>query len=228
MHAASATAALPNDPDPSPDPVSGRASVPTRTGRVLGLLYKLIQYGKDLAHSLQQATASTAAASVVARHFGTLNIVLVLSRIARGLRLATALEARLVSHPLREEAAPTLVRARSERPPRTAIPAAQPASRAASQLPEVPTAEEIAAALRHRPIGEVIADICRDLGIVQSHPLWGDILMVVTEFGGNYMKLFKDTLARVCTWFADLSALGQDASPAPWPQAAAACSTGPP
>jgi hypothetical protein len=39
----------------------------------------------------------------------------------------------------------------------------------------MPTAEQIAAEVRRRPIGAVIADICRDLRILPSHPLWRDI-----------------------------------------------------
>jgi hypothetical protein len=77
-------------------------------------------------------------------------------------------------------------------------------------------------------VGAVIADICRDLGIVQSHQLWGEMMMVVTEFGGNFVRLFKDTWDRMATWFTDPAALTQDGWPTPWPQAAAACGTGPP
>ena len=225
MSAASSAAALPNRPDPLADPATGHASPSTRTGRLLGLLHRLIDYGKDLAHSLQQRTAEPAA---VARHFGTLNIVLILSRITRGLRLAAALEARLVAHPLRETPTPALVRAPSGRAPRTAPSTAPRTRRPQPQLPDVPTAEEIAEALRHRPMGEVIADICRDLGIVQTHPLWSEVMKVVTEFGGNYVKLLNDALDRLFAWFADPSALNEDGSPAPWSQTAAACSPGPP
>ena len=221
MNTVSATAALPYRPDPPRDPAAGDARAPTRTGRLLGMLHKLIDYGKDLVHSLQQRTAATA------RHFGTLNILLILSRITRGLRLATALEARLVSHPLREPATPAAARAPSDRAPPTAKPATPRANRTASLLPDVPTAEEIAEALRHRPVGEVIADICRDLGIVQSHPLWGEVLMVVNEFGGNYVRLFKDILDRVNVWILEACAL-ENERPMPLPQAVAACGTGPP
>ena len=224
VFAASTPAALPNDPDPPQDRAAGNTPGPTRTSRLLGLLHKLIGYGKDLAHSLQQRTAAPAA---VGLHFGTLNIVLILARITRGLRLAAALEARLVSHPLREAATLPAVRAPFDRVPRTAAPSAPRPRKAASQLPDVPTAEEIAAALRHRPIGEVVADICRDLGITKSHPLWGEVMMVVTEFGGNYVKLLNDVLDRMHVWFADPSALSQG-WPAPCPQPAAACGTGPP
>ena len=227
MHAASATAALPNDPDPPPDPATGSALAPSRTGRLLGLLHKLIDFGKDLAHSLQQCTADTVPTAVT-RRFGTLNIVLILSRIARGLRLATALEARLAAHPVREATAPAVARAPSDPTPRTTRPVARRASRTPPQLPDVPTAEEIAAALRHRPVGAVIADICRNLGIVPSNPLWDEVMMVVTEFGGDPAKLLMDAAARVCARFPDLNWVPQDRPPAPWSQPAAACGTGPP
>jgi hypothetical protein len=223
MFTTSSTAAPPDDPAPPQDGVTGNV----RTGRLLGLLHKLLDHGKDLIRSLQQRTTA-AAPVVVARNFGTTNVALILLRILRGLRLATALEARLVRHPIREAEAPAAVRAPSERVRRTAQPDSQRRSRAASQLPDIPTAEDIAEAARHRPVGAVIADICRDLGIVQSHPLWGDIMMAVTEYGGNFVRVFKDTLDRVSAWFLAACAASQDGWQASWPQAAAACGTGPP
>ena len=227
MSAASTTAALPYRPDPPPDPAPAHAPAPTCTGRLLGLLRKLIDYGKDLTHALQQSTAATTVFTI-ALHFGTRDIAQILARIARGLQLANALEARLIRQPVREAATSAVVRAPPERKPRSAQPAEPRASEAASPLALLPTAEEIAAALRHRPVGAVIADICRDLGITQSHPLWGEVLMVVTEYGGNFPRLVQDVLDRMGAWFADLATVGQDEWPAPWPQAAAACGTGPP
>jgi hypothetical protein len=96
------------------------------------------------------------------------------------------------------------------------------------QLPDMPTPDEIAEAARHRPIGAVIADICRDLGITQSHPLWGEVMMVVTEFGGNLVTLVEDIVDRLCWWDRDPAAFEQLGWSAPDPQAAAAYSTGPP
>src|SRR5579872_6680316 len=118
MSATSTAAALPADPspdlaaDPRLDPVAVSAQVPSRTGRLLGLVRKLIDYGKILAHTLQQRTTATTLFAV-ALHFGTRDIALILARISRGLLLADALEARLVSHPVREVS--TLVRAPSDR-----------------------------------------------------------------------------------------------------------------
>jgi hypothetical protein len=46
----------------------------------------------------------------------------------------------------------------------------------------------------------VIADICHDLGIVPVHPLWGEVMMIVTEFGGSIVKLIEDVIDRLCFW----------------------------
>ena len=231
MSAASITAALPDRPGSPPesfrDPAADTAPAPSRAGRLFGLLRKLIDYGKDLAHTLQQRTSATTLFTV-ARHFGSSDITLILARITRGLRLANALEARLVSRPERDIAGLALVRAPLDRTRRTAQPAAQRGGGATSALALVPTAEAIAAALRHRPVGAVIADICRDLGIVPAHPLWREMMLVVIEHGGSVVKLLKDVLDRVFARSADPSAIEQDGWPAPWQQAVAACGTGPP
>jgi hypothetical protein len=227
MSAASITAALPARPGSPLDPAAASAPAPSRIGRLFGLVRKLIDYGKDLAHTLQQRTAAKTLFTV-ARHFGTRDIELILARIARGLLLANALEARLVSRPVREVSALALVRAPLDRPRRTAQPAAHCAGGAASGLALVPTARDIAAALRHRPVGAVIADICRDLGIAPAHPLWREVMLVVTEYGGSATKLLKDTIDRVCASYPDPSAVEQDGWPAPSQQAVAVCGTGPP
>jgi len=219
MSAAFATAELPNRPDPTPDPAAAPAPTQSRTARLVGLLHKLIDYGLELVCSLQQ-TPAVATLLVVARHFGTRDIALILSRITRGLQLAGELEAKLVRRPLPEAVAQDFFRMpvdRAPRSPRSSAPRAP--------LPEMPTAAEIAAAVRDRPAGEVIADICRDLGIVPSHPLWDEIWMVVTEFGGNVMRLYHDTMDRMCAWETDPTLLTDDGWAERWAQVAA---TGPP
>src|SRR6185312_12221794 len=170
MPAAPVTAALLTTPDRPSDPAADRpvdaaterAPAQPRFGCVLSLLRRLIDYGQDLARSVRQRAAA-GTLFTVALQFGTRDVALILARITRGLMLANALEARLLSRPVRRDAVPApvctpAVRAPADRPrrtPRQAVP-----HRA---LPDLPTAEEIAAALRHRPAAAVIADICRDL-----------------------------------------------------------------
>jgi hypothetical protein len=227
MSAAPATAALPNNPDPPQDPATANTPAPTRTGHLIGFLHKLIDYGRSLTRLVQQH-ADTPVPSAVAGMFGTLNAALILMRIVRGLRLAAALETRLLAHPLREGAAPVLVQAPPDRAPRPQPTRPRPSRAMTCHLPDMPTAEEIAEAARHRPIGAVVADICRDLGITQSHPLWGEAMMVVTEFGGNLVTLVKDIVDRLCWWERDPAAFEQFGWSAPDSPAAAACGTGPP
>jgi hypothetical protein len=243
MTAASATAALPNDPDTAPDPAAGppqdarpeppldpaadRAPRPSRAGRFRSLLRKLIDYGEELVRSVQQRAAAGTLISI-ALHFGTLDAAVILARIARGLRLANALEARLLIRPVRLDARPAPAGLAPVRAPPAG--AERTARRAVKRpaLPDVPTAEEIAAALRHRPAAAVIADICRDLGIVPAHPLWGEVMAVLSEHGGGFVKYFKNVMDRMCLWLTARAAAYAEARPAPRSQPAAACATGPP
>src|SRR6185312_1351320 len=238
MSAAPATAALPNTPDPPADPamVPATSRSPTQScaTRVVSLLRKLIDYGHDLARTVQQRAAAGTLLTVMV-HFGTRDIALILARITRGLRLASALEARLASRPVRPDTTPAAARAPTESAKRTARRVAQ-----RPHLPDVPTAEEIAAALRHRPAAAVIADICRDLGIVPAHPLWGEVMTVLSGHGGNFMTFLNDVMDRVfpCRTVGRSAASAADADgwpvspshPVAHPAAhpAAACGTGPP
>ena len=63
-------------------------------------------------------------------------------------------------------------------------------------LARTPTPEQIAEEIRRRPIGEVICDICRDLGIVPAHPLWQELREAIIFEGGRYTALFLDMFKR--------------------------------
>ncbi len=61
------------------------------------------------------------------------------------------------------------------------------------RIAHLPTPEQIAAKVRRQPIA-VIADICRDLGIMPSHPLWRELQVVIIGEGGSLANLIKDIL----------------------------------
>jgi hypothetical protein len=74
----------------------------------------------------------------------------------------------------------------------------------------LPTPEQIAAEVRRRPIGAVIADICRDLGIMPNHPLWRELREVIIRHGGNLAVLVKDIITQATStisrrWSAGMS-----------------------
>ncbi len=216
-----------NRPDPHQvRPVTG-ADAPSRTGRLLGLVHMLIDYGRQLATTLQQRTSTTNLADVT-RHFGTIDIGEILACITRGLLRAAALETRLSGRLARQPSEPATPSAPPRRQPRAARRVDRSASLTDTSLAHLPTPEDIAAEVRRRPVGAVIADICRDLGIVPSNPLWRELSLAIIENGGNLATLFKDTWKRVSTWLIDLPAAVHPAGPAPHRPFAVTPGTGPP
>jgi hypothetical protein len=168
---------------------------PTPSDRLLRLVRKLIDYGKQLGAALTQRTADLAS---VTRDFGTKDIALILARIRCGLERANLLEARIIDEAAQLDAGaarPAAVAPRA--PPATPRPPAPPKQQPDPTLARLPTSEEIAEEVRQRPIGAVLADICRDLGIVPSHPLWLELMVLVPEHGGNFPALFEDIWDRV-------------------------------
>jgi hypothetical protein len=171
----------------APDPTTE----PSRSFRLLDLVRKLIDYGRELAATIRQRTAAD---PIFAKaRFGTTDLALLFARIARGLQLANALEARVLRSSAQLDAGPAQSRARS-------APRAPAAPRVAAEadpgLAHLPTPEQIAAEVRRKPIGAVIADICRDLGITGSHPLWREVQRAIILHGGNLARLVSDILDR--------------------------------
>ena len=210
--------------------------MPIRIGRVLGVLRRLIDYGKQLATTVQQRAAAPGF-TLFARPFGTADVAVILARITAGLRRAAALEARLCERAARgRDLTPTPARMpapHQPRPPRqVAPPDSQPATPAENpRLARLPTEQEIAAEVRRRPVGAVIVDICRDLGIAPGdcdRAFWDELRHAIIAYGGS-VAAFLDTLGKrlfacVCGDHAD------PAHPA-WPTAPPGLSpvaTGPP
>jgi hypothetical protein len=155
---------------------------------LLCVLRKLIDYGKELALTLQERTASTNLFDIKMR-FGRVDVAAIIACITRGLLLAVALEARLISHPVRPEAEPTPARAKSRRKRRPALSAEQAAAEAEARLFRLPTPAQVAAAVRGRPAGSLLVDICRDLGLDCTHPLWNELRSAIIDNDGNYGTL---------------------------------------
>jgi hypothetical protein len=194
-------------PDASP------AAKAAHTTGLLSLLRKVFDYGKEVIAVLQRQTPYTVEhVGKVALRFGTPNIKLIAQRVMRGLHLALALKDRLTGAvapppPAPARAAPPR---QSPHPPRPVPAYRRPAGRdrddaiAASEaaddaalLKRLPTAKEIAARMLRRSIGTVIAEICLDLGITPSHPLWQKLRLAATCNGGRFTRLIRITTWRV-------------------------------
>jgi hypothetical protein len=164
---------------------------PSRSANLLGLVRKLIDYGKELTATIRRRAFTDP--GFVISCFGTADVAQILARIARGLHRANALEARLLRNADRLDATPRGASspATPHAPRQTTAPAADEAN---PRLTRLPTPEQIAAKVRRQPIGAVIADICRDLGILPSHPLWRELQAVIIREGGSLANLVKDIL----------------------------------
>ena len=123
----------------APDP----PTQPSRSASLLGLVRKLIDYGRELAATIRQRVITDPTS--VRCCFGTADVALILARICRGLHRADALEARLLSNADRLDAAPR--GASSPRKPRGPRPAAAPAAdEADARLIHLPTPDRLATA----------------------------------------------------------------------------------
>ena len=175
---------------------------PSRSGRLLSLVRKLIDYGKELTANLRQGAVPSGMTNLA--RFGTSDLSLILARIAQGLLRAGLLQEKIALTADRLDAEPQPKPAQSPRAPRTLPCAAQTPSpqRAQTQQPadadprlaSLPTPDQIAAKVRRQTIGAILADICRDLGIAPSHPLWKELRSAIKAYGGNYIRLVADWL----------------------------------
>ena len=211
-------------------------TTPTALGRVLSLVYKLIDYGRLLADTVQHRAAAPGFA-LFARPFGTTDLTVIMARITNGLRRAAALEVRLCRRAaLGQDLAPAPVRMPAARGPCPAQQSAPPDPRPASnpadpRLARLPTEEAIAAELRRRPIGAVIADICRDLGIMPGQldrAFWDELSHAIVTYGGSLAGFLGNLNRRL---FAPDPAEQADPADPGWPAAPPrrpAPATGPP
>lgn len=193
MPASANTAALAPNPDPHQDQAA--AGLPARAAGLRRVLGKLIAHGKRLAEDLTRRSSGMTVMWIAVR-FGTKDIALILARITRGLRMAAALQATLPAQPKPARRVDPARPAPGVRKPRTR-PAPVPRNNADSVLGTLPTSKEIAAQLRDRPVGEVLAEICRDLGILTADSFWQELEGVLLENGGDLDSVIQDADNRI-------------------------------
>jgi hypothetical protein len=217
-------AAQPSAPITDPDPPRAAATVPGRLNRVLSLVRRLIDFGKQLASTIQQRAAAPGF-PLSAIPFSTADLALILARITSGLRRAAALEAALCRRADRgQDLTPTPVRMPAARAPRPARQVAPPDTQPADhpqdpRLARLPTEQEIAAEIRRRPIGAVIVDICHDLGITPGQldrAFWDELRHAIITYGGSLAGFIGNLNTRV---FAFLSGDHTDPADFSWPAA---------
>ena len=220
-------------PTPEPDPPRAGADTPTRLGRVLGLVRKLIDYGKKLAVTVQQRAGTPGFARFVSP-FGTADLAVILARITCGLRRAAMLEARLCRRVERgQELTVAPIRLPAMGAPGATRELAPPDARPTEdpRLARLPTEEEIAEEVRRRPIGAVIVDICCDLGIAPGdleRGFWDEINIAIIMYGGSGVRFFNDLRRRSSAFLLGHLSDGADPGwPAPSPRLPVPA-TGPP
>jgi len=183
---------------PNPQPAVHGTNAPSRTTRLLGFLHRLVDYGRELAHSLRQGL-TVRELHPVALCFGTPDVMLILRRIADGLRIAGMLQARLETRIARTDNAPP----RPQPSPLTAAQAearraSRRATRAAARLGQLPSARDIADDLGRRPTWVVVAEICHRFGIVPDHgEIRQEMLAIIVGNGGNIARIFMGSFERL-------------------------------
>lgn len=159
---------------------------PVRTLRLLGLIRTLIDYGKHLIVTARMQ-AGTPGFLAFAKTFGTASLKLLIARIGCAISRAVHLEQKLggtapAGGPRRPVTTRRAPRARPAAPAtraqvRPAGPAQDP------ELAHLPTVAQIVAEIRRHPMEQVIATICRDLGITPEHALWQQLDQALASFG---------------------------------------------
>jgi len=177
--------------------------VPSRSGRLLSLVRTLVAYGHQLLASLRPGTTTIRHDPAhLVRTFGTSDLVVILTRIALAIRRAGFLERKIIRTAAQIDSGPQPEPEPLPRAPRRARPGGPARPRQTlpddtlSVLGRLPNLDQLAARVRRQPIGAVLADLCRDLGITRSHPLWDQLHDAINEFGGNFIRLAMERLNR--------------------------------
>ena len=239
MSAALAIAEPFHPPGPTQDRPAAVASAaaPCRITRILVLIRWIISYGTELASTLHQRATQPSFQSFV-RRYRKRDLAVIFARIKRGLIIAGALEAKLAARAAKgRDIAPPPLRMPPPHAPRSDAAKQPRAPRRTNfvDLPidRLPTAEEIASELRRRPLGAILVDICRDLGMLPGDmpgAQWEELSDIITFYDGNVATL---TCREFNGWLRDnrarlLGSGGEPAPPVEHQDATPVLSTGPP
>jgi hypothetical protein len=162
-------------PPSEPQPKAVRAN-PSMAVALLNIIRTLVDFGQKRLAAIQARQLDRQEVRDTGHAFGTFNLSVIVARIMRGLRLAAALEQRVVAASARPNLPQPLPRPRKPRAPRPTR-----RSKLSEQddnnalLARMPTDREIAAMIRHRPIGKILDEICADLGIGPGQPQWQEL-----------------------------------------------------
>jgi hypothetical protein len=166
---------------------------PSRSATLLQIVRTLIDIGRQRLAAIRSQPGPEET-HAIGRAFGTFNVALIVARILRGLRIAAALEDRVIA------AAPGLdtpPRVRTTSAPSASRPPPRPKRPDSEDDARMPTDQEIAEMIRRRPIGAVLVDICADLGIGIDHPLWQELQWIVIDHNGTPEPVMIRTFQRL-------------------------------
>ena len=207
---------------PNPPQDRDGAAMPAGVAAVLFILRTLLRYGWHLFLTLDSRAARRSFA-IIAYCFGTAKVPPILARLRRGILRAQALERMLIAHAARGRDLKITPRytyydprePQPDPPPapepkaQAARPAPRPRRRAAGDEPpsgEPPTAEQLEAEARRRPVGATLVDICLDFGIrpTMCHPrLWNQLSLALDCYRGSLLKLMGTMHRRAVAYYKE-------------------------
>ena len=217
-HAAPATTE-PTASDPAKDR-TGR-TIPERLAALLHVVRVLLGHGRRLTETIPNRAANVEFA-ILAGVCGTYTMTTILARLQRGILRAMALERYLLARAAKgREIGFVYQRERTPAKPPAEPPDGPAASeKVASKVPgerpkpgdpgdderapkrpafdpddlRIPTAEELDAEVRRRPVGRTILSICMDLAVIPGFctgAFWNQISDTLINYGGSFATLFK-------------------------------------